>query len=459
MASTGLLGINPYRGGNVAIDFLSKPTQLAIQLQQKEQAKAEALEKYYMDYEKSINPKGLGRGEGDVFAKKYNQIRQYWMENRDAILHPTKYGYDAQSTYTAGLKDALGYIEQAKQATAERKAFVDYVNKQKASGKHISDNYLDIMTNAMKPVEAGYVAPDFSQIKIYDPHDDISFVDKTWKGVDLPGEIQIEKETITEKGKNKETGRQRNVMVETITPEVAKIYDQKARGYYRSNLGTQEQYDLLFKDKDYKNQLNPTFVKYFNRNITSPEDLLVAQGLASKLPKKEGRTEFDYPRTWYNERSEARSDARAQKMIDASSGATSVEDIISAADTGNKFKDNPALTELTFSPKITGDYSKEIKVPKNTIEYEKKILGAPFEEKTVKVTPVFGKDNSGEIIVAYPTLDKNGDMTTIVDWKNGKKWTNDVKSTIVNKILPSKFKASAISGKKETSKFGDTKFN
>lgn len=178
MASTGLLGINPYRKGNVAIDFSSRPTQLAIQLQQKEQAKAEALEKYFMDYEKSINPKGLGRGEGDVFAKKYNQIRQYWMENRDAILHPTKYGYEAQSNYTAGLKDALGYIEQAKQATAERKAFVDYINKQKASGKHISDNYLDIMTNAMKPVEAGYVAPDFSQIKIYDPHDPVKFGQK-----------------------------------------------------------------------------------------------------------------------------------------------------------------------------------------------------------------------------------------------------------------------------------------
>ena len=176
MAATGLLGINPYFKG-VNIDT-SKPINLAIQLQQKEQAKAEALEKYFMDYEKSINPKGLGRGEGDVFAKKYNEIRQYWMKNREAILHPTKYGYDAQSTYTAGLKDALGYIEQAKQATAERKAFVDYINKQKASGKHISDNYLDIMNNAMKPVEAGYVAPDFTQIKIYDPHDPVKFGQK-----------------------------------------------------------------------------------------------------------------------------------------------------------------------------------------------------------------------------------------------------------------------------------------
>ena len=42
MASTGLLGINPYRSGNVAIDITSKPTQLAIGLIQKQQAQAEA---------------------------------------------------------------------------------------------------------------------------------------------------------------------------------------------------------------------------------------------------------------------------------------------------------------------------------------------------------------------------------------------------------------------------------
>lgn len=442
MASTGLLGINPYRKGNVAVDFLSRPAQLAIQLEQKEQAKAEALEKYFMDYEKSINPKGLGKGEGDVFTNKYNQIRQYWMQNKNAILHPAKYGYDAQSTYMAGLKDALNYIDQAKQATAERKAFVDYINKQKAAGKHISDNYLEIANNAMKPVEAGYVAPDLSQIRIYDPHNDVDFVDKTWKGIDLPGNIITEKEIINKK----ETGKERPVMQETITKDVADIYSQRARGYYRSNEGTQEQYNILFNDKDFKNQMNPTYRKYFGKDISTPEDLLVAQGLSSKVPKYEVKQEFDYPRTWYNARSEERADARAQRAIDAQTNAASVENILEAADTGTPFKDNASLTELSFSPKITEDYAKTIKVPKNAAEYQKKISKSPlgYEEKSVKVVPVFGKDKQGEIIVAYPIVDENGELTNKIDWKNAKKWTNDVRSTIVNKIIPSKFKASAL---------------
>mgnify|MGYP007049619977 CR=1 FL=1 len=148
------------------------------QLQQKEQAKAEALEKYYMDYEKSINPKGLGEKELDIFNKKYNAAREYWMKNKEEITHPTKYGAGAQSTYFAALKDADGYLDVAKQATAERKAFVDFIKQQKAQGKHISDNYLDIMNKAMLPPEGGYVAPDYSQIKIYNAHDPIKFSQK-----------------------------------------------------------------------------------------------------------------------------------------------------------------------------------------------------------------------------------------------------------------------------------------
>ena len=55
MASTGLLGFNPY-GKGVAIDISSKPVNLAIQLKQRDIAKIDALDKYFMDYERSINP-------------------------------------------------------------------------------------------------------------------------------------------------------------------------------------------------------------------------------------------------------------------------------------------------------------------------------------------------------------------------------------------------------------------
>ena len=176
MAATGLLGFNPY-GKTQALDFSSKPTQLAIQLQQKEQAKAEAYEKYFMDYEKSINPAGLATGESKEFLNKYNKIKENWIKNKQAILNPAKYGYEAQSQYFADLKDAQMYIEQGKQASAERKAYNTYLDQARKAGKHIVGD-LEVTANAMKPVGLGYEAPDTSKIEIFDPHDVVKYKDQ-----------------------------------------------------------------------------------------------------------------------------------------------------------------------------------------------------------------------------------------------------------------------------------------
>ena len=191
MAATGLLGFNPY-GKAQALDFSSKPTQLAIQLQQKEQAKSEAYEKYFMDYEKSLNPAGLATGESREFLNKYNKIKENWIKNKDAILHPAKYGYDAQSQYFADLKDAQMYIDQGKQASAERKSFKTYLDQARKAGKHIAGD-LEVTANAMKTVGLGYEAPDTSRIEIFDPHDVIKYKDQLRNVTKNPGAVTSEK--------------------------------------------------------------------------------------------------------------------------------------------------------------------------------------------------------------------------------------------------------------------------
>ena len=238
--ATGLLNINPYYKG-VNLDFTSRPTQLAIQLQQKEQAKAEALEKYFMDYEKSVNPKGLGRGEAEIFNKKYNAAREYWIKNKEAILHPTKYGLDAQSTYLA-------------------------------------DNYFDVLNNAMLPVEAGYVAPDLSQIRIYDPHNEKQFTANVWGGVDLPKREVFVDEVIN----NKKTGRVIKQTYQDINDDVVKNAALGAVNEYRNKLGTQEYFDKLLEDKSYTSQINNVFKNRFKRDIQTGEDLAIGYALTQK---------------------------------------------------------------------------------------------------------------------------------------------------------------------------------
>lgn len=179
MASTGLLtGVNPYRGGNVAIDFTSRPTQFAIQELQRQKAKAEAIDKYYKDYEKSLNSAGLTLEEQRIFTNKLNEVKGFAIKNKEKITNPSKYGYDAQATLDAGFRELSNYIGGAKQAAGERKAFKTIHDKAIAEGKNVSSNYLDIWGNAMKPYGAGYVAPSLDQIKIYDSFDPVKFAQK-----------------------------------------------------------------------------------------------------------------------------------------------------------------------------------------------------------------------------------------------------------------------------------------
>lgn len=319
MASTGLLGINPYRGGNVAIDFTSKPTQLAINLRQREQAKAEAVDKYFKDWEKSINPAGLSKAEVDIFAKKLKEVQEFGIKNKQAITNPSRYGYDAQSTLMAGFKDLQGFIEQGKQATAERKAFKDYINQAIKSGKRVSDNYLDVMNNAMLPVGAGYTPPDMMQVDIYDPYDEKRFSTNVLGGIKLPTEEINEREVINKKPTNKVIKK----TYEILDDNSLKNIQLGAINEYKNNRGTREYFDELFKDKDFTSKVNEKFKKAFNKDISSGADLAIGYALTQKpggLIKTEA-ADYDWE-TKFNKTQEAidRRSALNRNAINTGSG-------------------------------------------------------------------------------------------------------------------------------------------
>lgn len=194
MASTGLLtGVNPYRGGNVAIDFVSKPTEYLIKELQHQKAKAEATDKYFMDWEKSLNPAGLGKDELNVFTQKLKAAKEYAIKNKEQINNPSKYGYDANSNLTALFKDAQTYIDQGKQKAANIKAFKTILDKARMEGKNI-DGDIEVWADAQKPVGQGYVDPDIARIRIYDPYDSYKYQKELKTLNTIPGKPELIKE-------------------------------------------------------------------------------------------------------------------------------------------------------------------------------------------------------------------------------------------------------------------------
>ena len=170
MASTGLLGINPYQKG-VNLDFSSKPVALAIQLEQKEAAKREALDKYFMDYEKNIDPSVMRSQDRNIVLGKLNQNKQFYLQNRDKILNPTKYGADFQSQYLANYKDIMSDIARSKEAAKNDELVVRHWSSQK--GLNAPKGYDEAVAASRLPVNDPNYRPvdvmKYSFYKTFDP--------------------------------------------------------------------------------------------------------------------------------------------------------------------------------------------------------------------------------------------------------------------------------------------------
>jgi hypothetical protein len=182
MAATGLLGVNPYFKG-VKIDT-SKPVNLAIQLEQKERAKQEALDKYFMDYEKTINPAGMRKQDGNVFLQKFAENKAFYLQNRDKILNPAKYGYEAQSQFMANNKGLLSLIDQSKQAGANDKVAQRHFIAQK--GLNAPEGYMtDLELSHLPITDPNYKPLDITRYKFYETLDPIKYANKIYSKIPL----------------------------------------------------------------------------------------------------------------------------------------------------------------------------------------------------------------------------------------------------------------------------------
>lgn len=175
MAATGLLGINPYQKG-VALDFSSKPINLGIQLEQREAAKREAVDKYFKDYEKSLNPAGMRTIDQDAFLKKLAETKQYYLKNRDQILNPAKYGAEAQSQLMSGYKDILSTIDKSKQRAADDRVLAPLVIDANKNNRTIPSGVLDALErNKLSIADPNHIDFDPLSFDAYDKHDPFKY--------------------------------------------------------------------------------------------------------------------------------------------------------------------------------------------------------------------------------------------------------------------------------------------
>lgn len=452
MASTGLLGFNPY-GKGVAIDISSKPTSLAIQLRQRDLAKMEALDKYFMDYEKSINPAGLRKIDGDAFLQKLNNNKKYYLQNRDKILNPAKYGYEAQSEYMSNFKDMVNLIDQSKQAAASEKVVNDRIYDAVQQGKSLHDGILPLLEKQrLSVLDPNYAQFDANQLQFDKPYDEKKFTTNVLGGIKFP-----EKETyIPEIVNGKPTKLKIKQTEAYITDPILRTIESGALNEYTSNPETKRHFDDLMKNPKIVQSVSDKYKEVYKRDLKNPEDFVVGYALLQApigILKTEAPAEV---LTWSEKNAieNAQANSRAAKYAQGSNEFGSVAAVIQNA-IGSPFKDNDVITKLNFSPSVADEFMETKTVPKDRVEYAKYLKGAPYDSKTIKVPYGIGLDpTTGNIWIASQKLNKNGDPLDRYDWGNAKSATEDVASVIINKFRGSKYKAGALgSSKPKVNKF------
>lgn len=439
MAATGLLGINPYYKGT-SID-VSKPVNLAIQLQQKEQAKKEALDKYFMDYEKSINPAGVRKQEADIFMKKLAENKAFYLQNRDKILNPAKYGYDAQSQYMSNFKDMTNLIDQSKQAAANEKVVNEHIYQAVQQGKTLHDGLLpELDRQRLSVLDPNYKTVDPYALQFDKPHDEAIFNKNVWGNLKLPtrevpeklpnGQVQYRKESY-------------------LSPEVAQTAVVNAINEYKTSPNTAKHFNQLMKDESVLAAANDIFGKTFKYidpqtkktiipKIERPEQFVAGYALLKKPSGEISTSRPDYPwLTKFNMTQGAINDRAAKR--DEEMGDP-VDTYLSEARSGK-----------TFAGKI-GEGVEVMNLPETIL----KDLGKN------KKPAVIGRglsDNEFYNIVFQ--VDNNGKKTDLIDWtKTEKIPPSQLRSSVVARALPSGAKVKLVEGGGKKSKFVNArKFN
>ena len=282
MASTGLLGINPYKRG-VAIDISSKPTQLAIQLQQKEQAKNEALDKYFMDYDKNITPAGMRNIDIEGLMKRKNEAKQYYFQNKEAIRRPELDNGKAYSQFMGMNTDQLGYVTKSKEQTGKAKALSTATMSANQKKQIIADGVKDaLVLNELALDDPRRVDFDIANFRTYDPYDEKKFIENVWGKAELPTKIV-----------NKDIGKGM-VIPETYylgvsemaskAPERLRDAEFGARSFIRNNEGAVKYFKTLMEDPKMLAEVNKVYKEYKgpDAKIMDEEDFAIGYALIQK---------------------------------------------------------------------------------------------------------------------------------------------------------------------------------
>ena len=465
MAATGLLGVNPYfKGVEINTD---KPTQMAIGIEQRDQAKREALDKYFMDYEKSLNPAGMRQQDQDVFLRKLQENKAYYLKNRDKILNPSRYGAEAQSEYMSNFKGILSDIDRSKQLAANGKVIATAVMDAKKNNRTIPSDVTDaIYNNELSIGDSRHQAFDPVNFDAYDKHDPFKYQQGIYSRIKPSESLPIRHE---DKNTHEVFYETKNDIDKNSFGEIQSVVTSELQ----KDRGLVDNVKAIARDQNKLNQLAQVYKDFSGKqmNPNSMQDVATAYTLALKPA---AQVKYTTPK----EDSEYK---RLQGIEDywRTTGATANKNQENAAEAVKNYLANAATNEPIVAPKkgLFGlnigqdtpskfDGLKKLNIGTNTADKLKETKMVPKDDMEAKFgkaskkytkVPDFAYDDQGNI---YQYFTKNVNGSDIPDESTLRQTNQDeLNAAILNTNYNSNLKATAgvklQNSKKTASKFND----
>lgn len=279
---------NIYAGGAVTLN--STPyVQYYLQSKAREQAKKEAIDKFYMDMGKSLTPTGVYSNDIPLFIDKKNQWQQHAMDNKDILNNPRHPQYAEKVAENSYLyNDAASIPELSK---SKVKNFEEYMSAVKPNMKNVTEDTIEYGSKILAPL--GQNAPlDLTRIsytpELFDAKNQDAFLKTAMSNVKPDrtfGEPKIDAKS--HQVINPYTDAYSTEGKQKIATNAALVYDNdKAAQAYFEN-------EFHEHDADYEN-FNKAFKEYFKRDIASPKDAAIGWALSHAGIEEKGEQRAAY---------------------------------------------------------------------------------------------------------------------------------------------------------------------
>lgn len=288
MAATGLGSFNPY-GRTAPIDITSKPFNALIQVKQRQLAKAEALDKYFQEYDKTINPAGMRTQDVDALIKLKNEAKRFYFENKDAIQNTSKDNGRAYSQLMSMYADASKTIEQSKQQAATGKVVTQAYLDAKKNNKVIPPEVQDAIFSSQLSIKDPSFRPfDPMNFDAYDRFDAVKFGSNVYSKIKPSESIPVEKKD--------KSGAIFYEKIKAIPKEALGVIEADVVNAYGKDRGFRDEIKTIMQDQNKINELASEYKKFTGKVMPRTEkDLAVAYTIALR-PQAE--VSYTKPENW-----------------------------------------------------------------------------------------------------------------------------------------------------------------